>query len=55
MQVRYVPIADINHHLFRVVVIALIRLFRSGDSKFRTSKDARECSGGGRTPNFKMG
>ena len=28
--VCFVPIADINHHLFSAVVIALIRLFQFG-------------------------
>ena len=28
--VRYVPIADVNHHLFSAVVIALIRLVQFG-------------------------
>ena len=30
LQVRFVPEADINHHLFSAVVIALIRLFQFG-------------------------
>ena len=30
INVCYVPEADINHHLFSAVVIALIRLFQFG-------------------------
>ena len=30
IDVRQVPTADIGHHLFRAVVIALIRLFQFG-------------------------
>ena len=30
LHVRFVPIADINHHLFSALVIALISLFQFG-------------------------
>jgi hypothetical protein len=44
--VRYMPIADINHHLFSAVVIALIRLVQFGESLNPTPARTQEIDWG---------
>jgi hypothetical protein len=43
---RFVPIADINHHLFSAVVIALIRLVQFGESLNPTPARTQEIGWG---------